>query len=1097
MDIAAWLRSLGLEQYEQTFRDNAIGGDVLPALRDEHLKELGLPLGHRLKLVNAIAALHVRASEQVPTAPIPPSLAMQGERRQVTVLFADLAGYTALSNELDPEEILALLERFFDRVDWIVKEHGGHIDRHIGDCVMAIFGAPMAHGNDAERAIRAALAIREAIPELSARLGRPLGVHIGVAGGQVVASGIGNVSHREYTVTGDTVNLASRLTDAAVAGEILISERVRRALADRLDCLEAGSLMIKGFAEPVRAWRLRGLWPTPVGERPPFVGRQSELRLFMAALSACRELGRGQAIYIRGEAGIGKTRLVEEFQHASRQAGFACHTGLVLDFGAGRDAVRTLVRSLLGLDVAGDAKAVQAVAERAPAEGLVTPDDAVFLNDLLDLPQPPELRTLYDAMDNAARNQGKRRTVAGLTERASRVAPRLLVIEDVHWADRLTLAHLANLAAMVAEFPALLVMTSRIEGDPLDPEWRSRVAGAPLLTIDLGPLKREEALALAGAIFDTADRFAEQCVERAAGNPLFLEQLLRHAEESGEAGVPGSLQNLVQARLDRLDPADKAALQAASVLGQRFGREPLGQLLDRPDYAPDRLVAQFLVRPQGEAFLFAHALIRDAVYDTLLKRRRRELHRRAADWFADRDLVLHAEHLDRAEDADAPHAYLAAARSQAGEYHYGRARSLVEQGLTLAVERADRFALECFHGDVLHDLGDMAAAGDAYGAALVAAESAAERCRARIGLAAVKRVTDDLDGAFTDLEQAEVDAVAQGLTAERASIHYLRGNLFFPRSDIESCLREHGQSLELARAAGSAELEAAALGGLGDAEYLRGRMISAHDRLLRCVELAREQNLGRIEVSNLAQIANTLLYFRPQREALESALTTAAAAAKVGHGRAELNARLVASFAHFALAELEECREQAVEALRLVHQLGARRFEPFCQLYIAQVIFAEGRPSEAVEILERAIDLSQQTGINFEGPIILGALAVALARPEERRRALAKGEVLIRGGCVGHNQLHFYPSAMQVALDLANYDEVERYAAALEDYTRPEPLPWSEFFIARGRALAACGRGRRDAALRAEIQRLRSEGERQGLRIALPELEVALARWQG
>jgi class 3 adenylate cyclase len=521
VDIAAWLRSLGLEQYEQTFRDNAIGGDVLPALRDEHLKELGLPLGHRLKLVNAIAALHVRASEQVPTAPILPSLAMQGERRQVTVLFADLAGYTALTNELDPEEILALLERFFDRVDWIVKEHGGHIDRHIGDCVMAIFGAPIAHGNDAERAIRAALAIREAIPELSARLGRPLGVHIGVAGGQVVASGIGNVSHREYTVTGDTVNLASRLTDAAVAGEILISERVRRALADRLDCLEAGSLMMKGFAEPVRAWRLRGVWPTPVGERPPFVGRQSELRLFMAALSACRESGRGQAIYIRGEAGIGKTRLVEEFQHASRQAGFACHTGLVLDFGAGRDAVRTLVRSLLGLDVAGDAKAVQAVAERAPAEGLVTPDDAVFLNDLLDLPQPPELRTLYDAMDNAARNQGKRRTVAGLTERASRVAPRLLVIEDVHWADRLTLAHLANLAAMVAEFPALLVMTSRIEGDPLDPEWRSRVAGAPLPTIDLGPLKREEALALAGAIFDTADRFAEQCVERAAGNPLF------------------------------------------------------------------------------------------------------------------------------------------------------------------------------------------------------------------------------------------------------------------------------------------------------------------------------------------------------------------------------------------------------------------------------------------------------------------------------------------------------------------------------------------------------------------------------------------------
>jgi class 3 adenylate cyclase/tetratricopeptide (TPR) repeat protein len=1096
VDIAAWLRSLGLEQYEQAFRDNALGSDVLPALTDEHLKELGLPLGHRLKLLNAIAALRSEAAAQAPAEPIPPAPAMQGERRQVTVLFADLAGYTALSNELDAEEVHALLGRFFDRVDGIVEEHGGHIDKHIGDCVMAVFGAPIAHGNDAERAVRVALAIRDAMPELSARLGRPVGVHIGVAGGQVVASGIGSVSRREYTVTGDTVNLASRLTDAAAPGEILISEKVRRALAERLDCVEADALAVKGFAEPVRAWRLRGLWPTPAGERPPFVGRQSELRQFMAALAACRETGRGQAISIRGEAGIGKTRLVEESQHAAREAGFACHTGLALDFGAGagRDAIRALVRSLLGLDVASDAKAVQVAAERASAEGLVTSDDAVFLNDLLDLPQPAELRALYDAMDNAARNQGKRRTVARLVGRASRVAPRLLVIEDVHWADPLTLAHLAELAGVVTECPALLVMTSRIEGDPLDRAWRSRVAGAPLLTIDLGPLRREEALALAGAFLDAVDRFAEQCVERAAGNPLFLEQLLRHAEESAEAGVPGSVQSLVQARLDRLDPADKAALQAASVLGQRFGPEAVGHLIARPDYAPDRLVAHFLVRPQGEVFLFAHALIRDAVYDTLLRSRRRELHQRAAGWFAGRDPALRAEHLDRAEDAEAPRAYLAAARSQATEYRYELARQLVERGLALAVERADRSALACFQGDIMHDLGDMAAAGRAYEAALAAAESSAERSRAWVGLAAVKRVTDDLDGAFADLERAEADAVTQGLTAERARIHYLRGNLFFPRGDIEGCLREHGKCLELAQAAGSAELEAAALGGLGDAEYVRGRMISAHDRLYRCVELSRQHGFGRIEVANLAQIAHARLYFRPQQDALEHALAAAAAAAKVGHDRAELNARLAASSALFALAELEGCRDQVVKAQTLVHRLEARRFEQPCRLDLGRIALAQGRRSEAVELLQQALDVSRRTGISFHGPQILGALAGALARPAERRRALAEGETLIRAGCVGHNQLRFYPDAMQVALDSADYDEVERFAAALEDYTRPEPLPWSEFFIARSRALAAFGRGRRDAALRAEIQRLRDEGRRLGLRIALPAIGTALAR---
>ena len=254
-------------------------------------------------------------------------------------------------------------------------------------------------------------------------------------------------------------------------------------LADRLDCVETDALAVKGFAEPVRTWRLRGLRRAPAGERPPFVGRGNELRQFMAPLAACGETGRGQAIYIRGDAGIGKTRLVEEFQRAARQAGFACHTGLVLDFGAGRDAIRALVRSLLGLDVASDAAVVGVAAQRALAERLVRPDDAVFLNDLLDLPQPAELRTLYDAMDNAARNQGKRRTVARLIERASRTAPRLLVVEDVHWADPLTLAHLAKLAATVVDCPALLVMTSRVEGDPLGAEWRSRLAGQTLWRI--------------------------------------------------------------------------------------------------------------------------------------------------------------------------------------------------------------------------------------------------------------------------------------------------------------------------------------------------------------------------------------------------------------------------------------------------------------------------------------------------------------------------------------------------------------------------------------------------------------------------------------
>jgi hypothetical protein len=357
----------------------------------------------------------------------------------------------------------------------------------------------------------------------------------------------------------------------------------------------------------------------------------------------------------------------------------------------------------------------------------------------------------------------------------------------------------------------------------------------------------------------------------------------------------------------------------------------------------------------------------------------------------------------------------------------------------------------------------------------------------------VRRVTDDLEGAFADLARAEAAAAAHGLTVEEARLRFLRGNLCFPRGDIEGCLREHGRSLELARAAGAVEQEAAALGGLGDAEYVRGRMISAHGRLRACVELARRHGLGRIEVANLAQVAHTMLYFRPQREALRAALAAAEAAARVGHLRAELNARLAAFFALTALDEPEACRAEVARAQALVRRLGAWRFEQPCLLHLGRVALAEGRRTEAVELLRQAYDVCERTGITFHGPQILGTLALALVEPDERRHALARGEAIIHAGCVGHNQLRFYPDAAEVALELGEYNEAERCAAALEDYTRPEPLPWSDFFIACGRALAALGRGRLGPTLRAELERLRVEAERLDLRAAVPRIEAALA----
>jgi predicted ATPase len=369
---------------------------------------------------------------------------------------------------------------------------------------------------------------------------------------------------------------SSRLTAAAEKGEILASDDTRRALAERFDYVDAGALEIKGFAEPVRAWRLLDLRAI-AREQRPFVGRHGELRLSEAALSACRETGRGQTIFIRGEAGIGKTRLIEEVQRKATEAGFACHAALVLDFGsgAGRDAIRALARSLLGVEVTSHTDVVRAAAATALSSGVVASDDVVFLNDLLNLPQPPELRPIYEAMDAGTRSRGQLDSVARILDHKSRQCPRLLVVEDLHWADPLVLMQLARLTTVVAGHPALLIMTSRIEGDPVDETWRAQVSGASLTTIDIGPLPLYDARALAEALIAANTAFAERCVERAAGNPLFLDQLLRHADESQAVAVPGSIQSLVQERIDRLDSADKTAVQAASVLGQRFAGSAL------------------------------------------------------------------------------------------------------------------------------------------------------------------------------------------------------------------------------------------------------------------------------------------------------------------------------------------------------------------------------------------------------------------------------------------------------------------------------------------------------------------------------------------
>ena len=356
MDVEEWLKGLGLGQYSAAFVENDIDFTVLGKLTDADLKELGVnSLGHRKRLLAAIAERDVMVPPSSGHADGSPA----GERRQVTILFADLCGFTAISQSLDPEEVRELVGRYTALVDGIVVGYGGTVDKHIGDAVMALFGAPRAHDDDPIRAARAALDIHEALGRMSVTTARPLQAHVGIASGEVVAGILGRADANDYTVLGNSVNLAARLVAAAGPGQTLLSDGVYRALSGRGVCDALGEIQLKGFEAPIRAWRLRGLSGEPLAAtRSSFVGREAELEQFKSILSACLGRRSGQVVYVRGEAGIGKTRLVEEMRRFAEVAGFVTHRGLVLDFGVGKgqDPIRALLLSLLGLTPSSEAE---------------------------------------------------------------------------------------------------------------------------------------------------------------------------------------------------------------------------------------------------------------------------------------------------------------------------------------------------------------------------------------------------------------------------------------------------------------------------------------------------------------------------------------------------------------------------------------------------------------------------------------------------------------------------------------------------------------------------------------------------------------------
>ncbi|TQV71941.1 BTAD domain-containing putative transcriptional regulator [Denitrobaculum tricleocarpae] len=1027
---------------------------------------------------------------------LPQPDAPAAELRHVAVMFADLSNFTALSGQLWAEDMHRLLNRYFDVTDEVITQFGGTIDKHMGDNVMAIFGAPVAHSDDSERAMRAALEIRQRIAALSEEVGHELKVHVGMASGQVIASKTGSRLHRAYTVLGESVNLAARLQDLAGPSEIIVSDSFYQSVVHAVEGELMDGLLIHGIPSETRAWRLVQLrQERDESQETSFVGREVELEQFAGIARSCVQSGKGRVVYLRGEAGIGKSRLSNELQRIARREGYDCHMGRLQDFGSerGRGALKNLALSLLDLPWGAEARAVDAAFEDAVVKGWLPQDARAFLYDFLDMQQPAELESLHTTIENASRLSSKIQLLSSLIERRCLEQPVMILVDDIHWADDRTLTILAGVAAQLRDAPVILLMTSRVIEDPLDRSWRASAQGVPLTTLDLMPLSSDECAVLSRQYLDVDDAYARACIARSEGNPLFLDQLLRaYGHETRE--LPGSIQSIVLARLDVLSAREKHALNVASVLGQRFGLADLREVLGDAEYNCANLTEIAILRPEGDnEFAFCHALIHEAIYGAILKSERDKMHIEASKLFEGKNAILYADHLDRAESPEAAAAILQAARHSAAKYHFGTALELASRGLERSRDRVLSYDLSLLSGFLLRVPGSVSKSVEVYERALSYAESDAEKCRAWTGMAEGLRLISKFDQALDVLAKAEEAALNCADDRSLARIYSLTGAVYFPLGRLDECLEAHEGAILAAQRSGSVLDEARALSGLGDAYYQRGWFKTAYGYFDKCIGLCERENVRELLCTNLPMRAIIAFYLLDLERTEEDALRAIEIALQVNNYRAEMLAHLVIGPTMLYMGNPAGSYEHVERAYLLAQQLGSSVFEGESLMHKMQSLARLGHGESIEERLLEAYRVASSAR-TYGAAWILSALAVETKDVALRKWALIEGEVLLQERCVSHNYLHFYQHAIDAALDGGDWDEADRYANALEAYSKgTEPTPWSAFYVARGRALADFGRGLRDGAELESLRELSEDAERVGLMSAIPRLQQALA----
>jgi class 3 adenylate cyclase/predicted ATPase len=707
----------------------------------------------------------------------------KGERRTVTILFNDVSGFTSMSERLDPEEVYSIMDDLFKSFVEEVYRYEGTVDKFTGDGLMALFGAPVAHENDPERAVRAAMNMQAAVERLNQRItpryGIRLQVRFGLNAGEVVVGGLGSDLRLDYTVMGDAVNVASRLEKAAEPGAVLVSESVFRATEPLFDFTPMGEIALKGRTAPVRTYKvagekeLKGRTRGIRGLEAPMIGRDREFGQIKAATLQMLERGRGQIVLVTGEAGIGKSRVTAEWKtwlagQSVRvlQSNSQSHTVSI-----GLWAFRDLLRNYFHLNEADSREATRNKVETKAREllGTAADDLAPFLENLLspDLVAPAYAGRLVHLTPAELRQQTFLAMRDLFTAEASR-QPLALIFEDTHWLDRPSLDLLLFLLGLIDNLPIIFYCISRAdEGAALQEISalaRTQFAGQ-IADVRLGPLSENDVDRLLNALLaipNLPDALRASIPERAEGNPFFLEEIIRTMIDRGiierDAGgywragrpdvalleVPRTLRGLILTRVDALPENPRQALQCASVIGRTFTRGLLAGVVETPislDASLQALQEHGLihVEPNGKELLFAfhHALTQEAVYGTLLTRRRQDLHRAVGDAIE----RLYAERIEEQIEFLAHHYYEADVPDRA--LHY-----LMRAGARSADRYANDAALEYYQ----HALGLMERAPT----------SPEERVTIHIGLGDVRGFRGEYEEALAQYQSALQLAAAPG-----------------------------------------------------------------------------------------------------------------------------------------------------------------------------------------------------------------------------------------------------------------------------------------------------------------------------------------------